>query len=81
MINTYILISVLVLSLILIAINVYFVFIKSKKNEDDNKLLNKSLSEINSNLLRLKDAVEKSDSNIRNEIKTEFKNSRDETLS
>jgi DNA recombination protein RmuC len=81
MINTYILISVLVLSLILIVINVYFVFIKSKKNEDDNKLLNKSLSEINSNILRLKDAVEKSDSNIRNEIKTEFKNSRDETLS
>ena len=81
MINTYILISVLVLSLILIVINAYFIFFKSKKNEDDNKLLNKSLLEINSNLLRLKDAVEKSDSNIRNEIKTEFKNSRDETLS
>ncbi|MHB1646399.1 MAG: DNA recombination protein RmuC [bacterium] len=81
MINTYILISILVLSLILIVINAYFIFFKSKKNEDDNKLLNKSLLEINSNLLRLKDAVEKSDSNIRNEIKTEFKNSRDETLS
>ena len=81
MINTYILISVLVLSLILIVINVYFIFFKSKKNEDDNKLLNKSLSDINYNFLRLKDTISQLDLNIRNEIKTEFKNSRDETLS
>ncbi len=81
MINTYILISVLVLSLILIVINAYFIFFKSKKNEDDNKLLNKSLSDINYNFLRLKDTISQLDLNIRNEIKTEFKNSRDETLS
>ncbi|MHB1679398.1 MAG: DNA recombination protein RmuC [bacterium] len=77
MINTYILISVLVLSLILIVINIYFIFFKSKDNKDNNK----SLSDINSNFLRLKDAISQLDSNIRNEIKTEFKNSRDETSS
>ncbi len=77
MLNTYILISVPVLIVILIAINIYFIFFKSKDNKDNNK----SLSEINSNFLRLKDTISQLDLNIRNEIKTEFKNSRDETLS
>ena len=77
-----------VLIIILLVINIYFIFFKNKKNEkgieENIKLSDKltaELSEVNTNLLRLKDAVEKSDSNIRNEIKTEFKNSRDETLS